>query len=281
MLPDHCKDVSVREVDFDLTAENIFNHARGKKAYTRTEHMILKGSGQVAIIKVVKDRGKELFRPISAIQILSLPEKTVFVKDQDVDVLNRSQMARVAKHYPGMYVVVEGLFNHVSFIKQEEVLELRVFDVVPPYPSKLTVLVDKALSAGLVDLPVLTVEERVDLIDLEKNVQTDAVMFPCRASGLSSRNRIFYLDETPRTEGQITLVGCDLSRRIYQKIYKKRPTASINMCPRDLAPKDEAKRILKCCKIKDGFELDGNNAIVPWGATVQEVATAMNAILKK
>ena len=40
MIPDHCKDVSVRDVDFDLTPDNIATHVKGKKAYTRTDHMV-------------------------------------------------------------------------------------------------------------------------------------------------------------------------------------------------------------------------------------------------
>lgn len=34
MLPEHCKDVAVKEVSFDLTEENISNNIKGKCAYT-------------------------------------------------------------------------------------------------------------------------------------------------------------------------------------------------------------------------------------------------------
>jgi hypothetical protein len=280
MLPDHCKDVSVRKVDFELTEDEIARHIVGKKAYTRTEFIILKHDDQYAVVRVFKEGGVELFRLISAHKVISLPDDTVFVKDEEVDVLNRPKMAAIALRHPGKTVIVQGLFNHVSFVQGSEVLELHVLDVVPPRPAKLSYLVAKALDAGLIELPILVKEETVDLNELERRVQTPIVVFPCRASGLESKNTVFFLDETPRIEGKATLVGCELSLRIYQSIYKKKPEF-ISMCPREFAPKDGKKRLVKCCQVKEGFELEGDLAIVPWGATVTDVVQAIRALFKE
>jgi hypothetical protein len=280
MLPDHCKDVSVRKADFELTEDEIARHTVRKKAYTRTEFIILKHDDQYAVVRVFKEGGVELFRPISAHKIVSLPDSTVFIHDEAIDVLNRPQMAGVALRYPGKTVVVQGLFNHVSFVQGSEVLELYVLDVVPPRPAKLTHLVKRALDAGLVDLPIVVKEEAVDLNELERRVQTPTVVFPCRASGLESKKTVFFLDETPRIEGKATLVGCELSLRIFQSIYKKKPEF-VSMCPREFAPKDGKKRLVKCCRVKEGFELEGNLAIVPWGATVTDVVQAIRALFKE
>jgi hypothetical protein len=188
-------------------------------------------------------------------------------------------MARIALDHPGKTVIVRGMFNHVSFASSEEVIELRVMDVVPPRPSKLLTLLEKAFAAGLIDLPVVPVLEEMDLNKLERGVKTDVVIFPCRASGMLSKRKVLYLDETPKVEGDATLVGCDLSRRIFKSIYKK-DLKFVNMCARDLKPDDGRKRIVKCCKVRDGFEIEGETAIVPWGATVKEVADAVNALLR-
>ena len=279
MFPDHCKDVSVREVNFELTQDNIDRHALGKKAYTRTDFIILRNGEQHSVIRVFKEGGTDLFRPICAHKVISLPEGTVFVKNEELDVLSRSQMAKVARQHPGKTVVVQGLFNHVSFAQETEIIELHVLDVIPPTPSKLMVLLEKALSAGLVDLPVFPVLDVINLNLLEKQVATSKVMFPCRASGITTAKEVLFLDETPRSPKDVTLVGCDLSRRIFQSIYKEKPKF-INMCARDLAQKDERYRIVKCCKVREGFELEGKTAVVPWGATVREVADAVNALLK-
>lgn len=280
MLPNHCKDVSVREVAFDLTKDRIIEQAKGKKAYTRTEYIILRNGKEHAIVQVRKEAGVELFRPILDVDVIALPRDIVFIRDDSLDVLNRSQMANAAKDHPGKFVIIQGLFNHVSFIKAEDGLELAVFEVVPPHPAKLSVLVEKALAAGLVDLPVMPSVETVNLNALGVQVTTPGVIFPCRASGMRSKHDIQYLDETPEIKGDVTMVGCDLSKRIFKHIYRKSPRHFINMCPRDLAPRDGRKRIVKCCRVREGFEMDGNMAIVPWGATVQEVAAAINALFR-
>ncbi len=278
MLPDHCKDVSVRDVDFELTERNILEGSKGKKAYTRTEFLILRHADELAIVRVLKEDGKELFRPIKSIEIVALPGEIAFVRDAEMDVLNRTRMAILARSHPGKYVVVQGLFGHVSFATSDETEDLLVIEVVPPYPAKLSVLVDRALDAGLVDKAVVPSTKTISLNDLEKEVFANTVMFPCRASGIASKRNVLFLDETPSFDGEVALIGCDLSKRIFQNVYKKAPTAFVSMCPREFAPRKGTKAIIKCCKVREGFEIEDGVAIVPWGATVQEVAAAINAL---
>jgi hypothetical protein len=276
MNPDHCKDVSLRNVEFSLTAQSIAINIIGKNAYTRTDFMILKHDDEVAVIKVNKDSGKDLFRPISSYELVSLPEDSVFIRDEDIDVLNASQMARKAREHPGKTVVVSGMFNHVSFLQEEKLLDLYVVDVVPPSPSKLSVLVERAFSTGLIELPIVPHYQDIDLNELEKNVETEGVVFPCRASGLKSDRNVYFLDETPVLDEEVTLIGCDLSRRIFNSIYHKE-ARSFDMCPRNLA-QTEGKTLVKCCSVKEGFVIDGDIASVPWGATVLDVVGAINSL---
>ncbi len=276
MNPDHCKDVSLRHVDFSLTVDNIARNIAGKKAYTRTGYMILRHGEEIAVIKVIKQGGKDLFRPISGHEIVSLPEDTVFIRDEAIDVLNASQMARKAREHSGKTVVVSGMFNHVSFLQEENLLDLFVVDVVPPSPSKLSVLVERAFSTGMVELPIVPHYHDIDLDELGKHVRTKKVMFPCRASGLESSTDILFLDETPVLEEEITLIGCDLSRRIFHSVYH-RDVASLDMCPKNLA-KAKGKTLVKCCSVKEGFVIDGDVASVPWGATVLDVVGAINSL---
>lgn len=279
MIPDHCKDVSLRSVDFRLTPENILKNSRGKKAYTRTRYIVLRNKNDFAVVRVEKENGVELFRRIVSVEVVSTPSDTVFIDDPSIDVLNLPQMARLSALNKGKTVVVSGMFNHVSFIKDAERLELRVFDVVPPKPSKLSVLVEKALNSGLVDLPVVPVWENLDLNVIAENVRTPAVVFPCRASGLRSEKKVYFLDETPRVETESTLIGCDLSKRIWRSLYRTK-IKHLDMCPRDMAPKDQAARLVKCCKVKEGYELEGRTAVVPWGATVADVSAAISTLFK-
>jgi hypothetical protein len=276
-LPDHCKDVSMRHVDFELTRENILSNFQDKIAYTRTDFMVLRNGESTATIRVRKKGGKDLFRPITEVEIISLPEDTVYIQDEEVDVLNVSQLARLVRQHGGKTVVVWGMFSHVSFLKADTLLDLRVLDVVPPSPSKLTVLVERALSSGLVEKPIIPHYVDIDIMEQEKLVKTPGVIFPCRASGLSSDKKIFYLDETPEIDVESTLIGCDLSRRIFQHIYR-RPVESLDICPQNLAPKDGMPTIVKCCKVKEGCTIEGNLASVPWGATMMDVVKALQAL---
>ena len=228
--------------------------------------------------RVAKADGKELFRPIISHEVIALPADTVLVRDETVDVLNLPAMAKLSLEYPGKTVVVEGQFNHISFISPGEVLRLEVLDVVPPSPSKLSVLVERALVSGMVDLPVVPLLPRSTSTTWPKDVRTEGVLFPCKASGLRSEKRMYYLDQVPDIEGEVTLVGCDLSGRIHRSLYHQRRGQRIEMCPQELAPKDGRKRLVKCCKVREGFQIKGNLAIVPWGATVQEVADAIKAL---
>ncbi len=277
MLPGHCKDVAVKDVSFPLTRENIDRAIEGKRAYTRCDHYVLRNCEDLAVVRVVKEEGKELFRPIVEHEVVSLPQTTVFIQDDSVDVINAPSMARIAQRHPGMTVVVQGLFNHISFIEPTEVLELMVVDVVPPSPSKLSVLVERALVSGLIDLPVVPSYHEIDLNEKVQEVTTEGVLFPCQASGLVATGMVYYLDQMPMMSGDVTLIGCDLSARIYRSLYP-RDVERIEMCPQELAPRDGRKCLVKCCKVRDGFQIKDGMAIVPWGATVLEVAGAINAL---
>jgi len=221
MIPDHCKDVSVRYVDFQLTEEEIARNVKGQKAYTRTDHLVLVNGDDVAVIRVEKASKKELFKPILEHEIISLPQNTVMLRDDSIDVLNPSHMARLADEYPGKVVVVEGLFNHVSFVKDLKTFKLRVIDAVPPYPSKMSCLVERALASGYIDHPIVPMIENIDLNDMAKKVTTEGVIFPCRASNMSSDKKFFFLDGTPEIDVEAQLIGCDLSARIYRSVYRK------------------------------------------------------------
>jgi hypothetical protein len=277
MLPGHCKDVAVKDVDFPLTKENIDRAIAGKKAYTRCDHYVLRNGEELAVVRVVKEEGKELFRHIVEHEVVSLPDSTVFFRDDSVDVINAPSMARIAQRHPGKTVVVQGSFNHISFIGPTEGLELMVVDVIPPSPSKLSVLVERALVSGLVDLPVVPSYIEIDLNDMVKEVSTEGVLFPCQASGLEAPGKVYYLDQMPTIPGDVTLIGCDLSARIYRTLYKE-DVPRIEMCPQELAQHYKGNSLVKCCKVREGFQIKDEMAIVPWGATVLEVADAINAL---
>ena len=137
-------------------------------------------------------------------------------------------------------------------------------------------LVEKALASGFVDLPVVPEVRVIDMADKVSEVETREVMFPCRVSHLEAPMPFSFLDDAPEEVGDVTLIGCHLSQRIFRSLYD-REVSFINVCPADFT-EPGVKTIVKCCKVKQGHELDGDVVRVPWGATVPEVVDAINAL---
>lgn len=54
MFPSHCKEVSVKTVDFELTAESIKGFLNGKRAYIRTRYYVFNSGKDWAVALIVK-----------------------------------------------------------------------------------------------------------------------------------------------------------------------------------------------------------------------------------
>jgi hypothetical protein len=276
----HCKDVSVRDVRIELNEKNINDLMKDWTAYVRAEHLILRNGNDHAVVKLIKEKGLELFRKVTEYEIISLPGDTVFTDIPDADVVNVPTLASIQDMHPDKTVIVRGMFSHISFVSGMRCLRLNVIDNIPPSPSKLGVLVKKALSTGFIEYPIVSEDVIIDMADKVSEVTTEAVMFPCKVSGLTADMPVYFLDEAPHIEHDVTLIGCDLSKRIFGSLYK-RDVKFINVCPMDNIDDPKAKTIVKCCKIKEGHKIDGNVAKVPWGATVPEVVNAINDLFSE
>lgn len=275
----HCKDVSMKEVDFEITPESIYRMMDGWTAYVRTEFLVLKHDSEYAVVELHKEDGDELFRRLKFFEIVSLPEDTIFYEDPMLDVLNTPALAELQSKYPGKTVVMRGMFSHINFVKNLIPERLMIVDNVPPSPSKLGVLVRRALESGFVDHPIVCEDRIIDMSDKIPDVKTEAIMFPCRVSHLSSEKPYYFLDDAPDLKHDVTLIGCHLSKRIYAALYGA-DVPFINVCPADYVD-PSVRTIVKCCKIKNGHQIDGNVVRVPWGATVPEVVDAINDLFSE
>jgi hypothetical protein len=271
----HCKDISLHEVDFPLTEKNIFEAVQGWKVYLRTEYLVLKNNNEFAVVKVKKEGADGLFRKVVGAEIASMPKDTLFIRDPSVDVLNLPALASVQERHPLKTVVIEGMFSYINFVSSLKIMRLRAIDNIPPGPSRLRILVDRALSSGLVDHPIVPEYNDIDLEEKIKYVGTEAVMFPCRVSGMKADLPFYFLDKAPMLKHDVTLIGCGLSNRIYHSIYGK-DVPFINICPLEAVPADGVRTIVRCCNIKEGHEIEGSTVKIPWGATVPETIDAIN-----
>jgi len=285
-FPSHCKEVSVKSVNFALTETSIKEFLDGKRAYIRTRFYVFNSRDDWAVALIVHKPSRDILQEIASVHILSLPADTAFVNDPTLDVLSASLMGAMREAVGKKCIVVKGRSEHVSFFIEEKPYEVTIFDVVPPLPSKLVGLVENALENDLQDVYVKFKVVEADLNKLAEKAKTGITMYPCRASGLVTGRRVLYLDETPQLSREevndVTLIGCSLSARIFQAVYGVEPRL-INICPRDLASQMgvSGPLLLKCCKVKEGFEPLGTTAAVPWGARASEVARALRSILRQ
>ena len=55
----HCKDVSMRDVDFDIDEDSIARLMDGWTAYVRTEFLVLHHGDQYSVLELHKEQGKD------------------------------------------------------------------------------------------------------------------------------------------------------------------------------------------------------------------------------
>lgn len=284
MFPNHCNEVSVKEVAFRLTADEIIRNSLGKKVYAVTNYVILTDGDEWAVTRIEKSRSYSLFKRIEKVEIISLPIDTLYVEDPSVDVLNPSSMAKRSEQEGIETLVVKGKFDHVSFIKEEKCESLIVFEVVPPNPPKLLELAERALSVGRINRPIKLIPAILDLGELAKTKLTSYTMYPCFTSELSSDENVLFLDRAPDISSigieNITLVGCDLTLLTFSSLYGEEP-AFLDMCPkkRAMAKEENVKYLARCCMLDDGYIRTGEIAHVSWGATISHVEEAILDLL--
>ncbi|MFQ5614687.1 MAG: hypothetical protein ACE5H9_21410 [Anaerolineae bacterium] len=271
--------VSVQPYDGPMTEEAIGAHLLGKDSYRRTRYVVLEQGSQCAVAAVSRESEEPLFSQITAVETLALPPACTLVEDPEVDVGNRSALAARALALglgPESTLVVRGMYQHVNFIHRPNPLKIRVIEVTPPQPPKLFSLARKVLSYA--DLPAIQlVPDTIELRELAAAApEAEAFLIPCRASGLGFDKPTYFLDERPPRRDW-TMIACERSRQIHQHFYGDEAPC-LEMCPRKLTGEDGTPTLLKCCLLEDHIELEGNRAVVPWGADLAQVQEALLAL---
>lgn len=274
----------MKKVPFPITKKNIMKAVAAKSAYTNTNYMVLNNGPDWAVAKIHKAREQGLFQKIDALDIISMPGDTMYLEKPEVDVQNASVMVRMAEETGKDALVVKGKFEHISFVHKEKTTPVVVFDVVPPNPPKIVELTEAALATGRIRKPIRIVPKILDLNELAQKRNTKYVIFPCYASalaGLEGVDNAFYLDQIPGLKvpaNEITLIGCELSTRIFTSLYGEKP-AYMELCPKKLVHTVSEACLCRCCLVDEGHGIEGNAAYVPWGASIGEVEEAIIDLL--
>ena len=255
----------------------------------RTRFIVARCGEDTALVEVERPASSELFSRIEHARVLAGAVKCRYVVAPNIDVGIASQLAAVAMdHRDASCIVVEGRYSHVSFILNPDPLVLHVLDIVPPFPSKLLDQVQRVLDMAEGLPPVVVVPRLIDsrsqLTDTCDPLPTQ-VLVPCRGSGIEFEGTtVSYLDERPPI-AEWTLLGCERSHQIHHWFYGSSPP-TVDICPKRFLgggdDKDAAGHILtRCCLLQEGVEERPRATFVPWGSSLVEVRTAIEAIVRR
>ena len=289
VMPARYRQVSVASVP-SLLPDDLVARFTGREAYHRTRFVTARLDGdpeRCALVELARDGRDHLFSEAVAARVLATAAECAYVRDDGIDVGVPSHLARAAARCPDhRCVVVEGRYRHVSFLLNAAPIRMTVLDVVPPEPSKLSDQVARVLDSAE-DLPPVSVSEWiVDSRSLvaEAGPPAGGLVVPCRGGGVELEGvEVSHLDERPSSAGS-TLLGCERSQQIHRWFYGTDPLRTIDWCPRrlmDAAGGAAGSRLVlsRCCMLEEGMERHGDTAMVPWGATLEEVRSALHSLV--
>ena len=279
IVPAAYRGVSVARTSSDLDDEGLRAHLVGREAYRRTRFIVVRSPGGTSLLHVTKRSDADLFSPITEVELLAGIDDCAFVREPEADTAVPSALAEVAeRRAPGARaVVVQGRYEHVSFIVDPRPLRIRVREVVPPLPAKLHDQASRVLATAEELPPISLVPELVQVTDLAATHPAPHYLLPCHGSGVSiSGATTSYLDERPADQAW-TLIGCARSEQIHRWFYG-RDVPRADLCPLRTARLDDgngAGLLTKCCLREDGAERGDGWISVPWGSTLDQVRQAL------
>ncbi len=262
-----------------------FCSASQEPIYFLTDYLIAEsensnGAPEYSVYRVIKS-GEGLLQKVEALELIASKEQVVKY-DRELNIKDRKLLIEIAaKICTGKVntVIFTGVDRHVTIVHDPDpssILEIQILDVAPPEPSWLSQVVRRLEASGIFgDLQVRFVEKVIDLRQFEgKNT-----VFPCSASGLEGK----CLDSDILTENGHLLVGCEISKTLFETRFPELEYSFVNICPFKSEIVVPSKPfITRCCRSEksglvniSGFE----GAVVHWGASEYQVAEAIRNLV--
>ena len=276
--------LSVQEVSFELTQTALLGWITGRNVYRRTEFILVRNGAASALITLGRRESTELFGPVTEARVIALPAQVAMLDSPGTDVGNASAMAEVAGRHrrPGIKAyVVTGRYRHVNFIWQPQPVTVFVDEVVPPHPAKLVDMARQAVAFDE-DLPPIAIVQRlISIPQLSRSGPGGSRLLPCQGAAAENTGEPGqFLDRGPAYQPGWTLIGCRRSEQIFEQFYGHRPD-TVSFCPEQYGTglPAQARRLTKCCLLERGIQARGNMVVVPWGARLDEVRSALELIV--
>jgi len=240
------------------------------------------GSLEYALYSVRKS-GDGLLRKVEDLELIASGEKVVKY-GSELNIKDRALLIETAlKLCTGKVntVIFTGVDRHVTIVHDPDpsgILEIEILDVAPPEPAWLSQVVRRLEASGIFgDLQVRFTENIIDL----RHFEGDKTVFPCSASGLEGK----CLDSDILTENGHMLVGCEISKTLFEMRFPELEYSFINICPfkSDIVVPSKPF-ITRCCRSeKSGFvNISGfEGAVVHWGASEYQVAEAVRNLVNR
>ena len=231
----------------------------------------------------VKKSGDGLLRKVEALEPIASGEEVVKY-DKELNIKDRSLLIETAvKLCTGGVntVIFTGVDKHVTIIHEPDpsgILEIEILDIAPPDPSWLTQVVRRLEASGIFgDLQVKFTENTVSL----RQFEGENTVFPCSSSGLKGK----CLDSDVLTENGHLLVGCEISKSLFEMRFPELEYSFMNICPfkSDIVVPN-GPFITRCCRSeKSGFvKINGfEGVVVHWGASEYQVSEAVRKLALK
>lgn len=274
--------------DVPLDVVSLRAHLLGRDAYRRTRFLVARRDpdvpGPTALLQITRESAEPIFSPVTRVDLVAGPDECAYIVEPEADTGIPSVLAAVARdRAPGARaVVVQGRYAHVNVIVEPQPLRIVVREVVPPEPAKLPDQARRVVDVTEDLPPVEIVADLARLSDLAAQHVSTHYLLPCRGSGGEVPGaRVSYLDEHPE-RADWTLLGCTRSLQIHRWFYGDEPP-TVDFCPKRAVsgarPADPT--LTKCCLQEEHIEQGDGWVSVPWGSSLEHVATALRMLVER
>ncbi|MDO8727526.1 MAG: hypothetical protein Q7J35_15775 [Candidatus Methanoperedens sp.] len=253
----------------------------GCPIYFSTEYLIADLPSGYSIYKA-KSEGEGLLRRLVSLELLAKGNQIKKFSEK-LDAHDRTRLivsALTMCKSTLSTIIFEGMDRHITFVHEpslHEVMEIEIIDIMPPEPPWLASAIDRLVLSGI--LGELNIRFTKKLIDL-RQFEGDKTVFPCYASELKGK----YLDTDIDIEDNSELVGCDISKQIFELRFPGLTYKHINMCPLKAELYMPSKPfITRCCQSKKSGMVNINGidgAVVHWGASEYDIVDAIRMLVR-